>query len=344
MLNTDIHKSVIAVVFTVLLLTAVVTATGGVTAQSDDSVVDVTVSSAPDTAAPGSNISVTYTVNNTGDAISSYTIDVAERSSNVTVTGVSGDIQAKKIDAEPPSASTDAIDPGMTATVTVTYALADSATGAETIGVEAREPLSGDTDTANSTTTIETPEPEPATELTVTAAPDLVTQGNGILIDYEASSANSSLTLDLSTPQTGLAVETFTGAIRSQNVTAPPTATTEFINTSQSKTVAVEYRATDALFGPNDERINQTIELRATNPLENETDTAAVSVTIQKPEATPDDPEERARDIAAVNNTSELSQNDVTAAITRFDRRQGVNGIDIKQNDITTLITLFERQ
>jgi hypothetical protein len=47
--------------------------------------------------------------------------------------------------------------------------------------------------------------------------------------------------------------------------------------------------------------------------------------------------------ITGKTSTSELTQNDVTAAITRFARGQSVNGVDITQDDITALITLFER-
>jgi outer membrane protein assembly factor BamB len=54
-------------------------------------------------------------------------------------------------------------------------------------------------------------------------------------------------------------------------------------------------------------------------------------------------PRERALQIAGVSAASSLSQNDITVAITRFNRGQSAGGIDIEQNDITTLITLFER-
>jgi outer membrane protein assembly factor BamB len=54
-------------------------------------------------------------------------------------------------------------------------------------------------------------------------------------------------------------------------------------------------------------------------------------------------PRERALQIAGVSAASSLSQNDITVAITRFNRGQSAGGIDIEQNDITTVITLFER-
>lgn len=55
------------------------------------------------------------------------------------------------------------------------------------------------------------------------------------------------------------------------------------------------------------------------------------------------DPTQRALQITGKNDPSDLTQNDVTATITRFNRGQSVNGIDITQNDVTTMITLFER-
>ena len=44
-----------------------------------------------------------------------------------------------------------------------------------------------------------------------------------------------------------------------------------------------------------------------------------------------------------MNNASELTQDDVTAAITRFERNESANGVDPTQDDVTTVITLFER-
>jgi hypothetical protein len=57
----------------------------------------------------------------------------------------------------------------------------------------------------------------------------------------------------------------------------------------------------------------------------------------------PTDPEERALQLTGVNNASELTQDDVTAAITRFERNESANGVDPTQDDVTTVITLFER-
>ena len=61
------------------------------------------------------------------------------------------------------------------------------------------------------------------------------------------------------------------------------------------------------------------------------------------PPAAPDDPTQRVLQITEKSNPGELTQNDVTVVITRFNRGQSVNNIDIDQNDVTATITLFER-
>jgi major cell surface glycoprotein (TIGR04216 family) len=57
----------------------------------------------------------------------------------------------------------------------------------------------------------------------------------------------------------------------------------------------------------------------------------------------PEDPTQRALEITGKNDPSQLAQDDVTAAITRFNRDQSVNGVRINQDDVTAIITLFER-
>lgn len=54
-------------------------------------------------------------------------------------------------------------------------------------------------------------------------------------------------------------------------------------------------------------------------------------------------PRDRAIQVTDVDDPTNITQNDVTAAITRFNRDQSTNGIDINQDDVTAIITLFER-
>ena len=58
---------------------------------------------------------------------------------------------------------------------------------------------------------------------------------------------------------------------------------------------------------------------------------------------TPENQTRRALQITGKGDPSELTQNDVTAVITRFNRDQSVNNININQDDVTVTITLFER-
>jgi acyl-CoA hydrolase len=83
-----------------------------------------------------------------------------------------------------------------------------------------------------------------------------------------------------------------------------------------------------------------TIDLTDSN---NGEDSAAATLTVVEAGAPPETPEERALAIAGVDDPAQLTQDDVTAAITRFNRGESVNGLTIEQDDVTAVITLFER-
>lgn len=57
----------------------------------------------------------------------------------------------------------------------------------------------------------------------------------------------------------------------------------------------------------------------------------------------PEDPVERALQIAGKNDPAELTQGDVSNTITLFNRGELSNGIDVGQRDVSNVITLFER-
>jgi hypothetical protein len=44
-----------------------------------------------------------------------------------------------------------------------------------------------------------------------------------------------------------------------------------------------------------------------------------------------------------VNDPTDLTQDDVSNVITRFERGESVNGVTVTQDDVTTMVTLFER-
>lgn len=78
--------------------------------------------------------------------------------------------------------------------------------------------------------------------------------------------------------------------------------------------------------------------------IDGETVTDDANITVADDAGTPpEDPQERALAIAGVDDPAQLTQDDVTAAITRFERGEPVNNIDINQDDVTATITLFER-
>jgi hypothetical protein len=75
------------------------------------------------------------------------------------------------------------------------------------------------------------------------------------------------------------------------------------------------------------------------------TDASMTTLSTESDDSTeaPTDPTQRVLQITGKQTESELTQDDVTATITRFNRGQTVNNIDIIQDDVTATITLFER-
>jgi hypothetical protein len=84
------------------------------------------------------------------------------------------------------------------------------------------------------------------------------------------------------------------------------------------------------------------IEAAALNENDTATDTVTTTVDLGEP-AAPATPRERALQIADVDDPAAISQRDITVAITRRNRGQAANGVDVTQRDITTLITLRNR-
>lgn len=329
------ETATIVSIMTVLALAS----TGVATAQTSSN--NVSISASPPSSAPqNGTFSVAYTITNNESAQYAYTIKLPNLPENTTVSDITGDVKSSAPGNSPPTASTDAVAVGESATVTVTY----ESTGvtAKTISLDATadNSLSGATDKTSSTVSVEQPGPE----IAVTQAPSLVTQGNGMSIEYTVNAEDSALTLTLTAPKTGVNVSKFNGAIKSSNPSgSPPTASTEFITANSSKSVTVYYTASDAVFGtsPN---VTQQIIMKASNPNGRASDTATADVTIQKPDAVPDDPKTRAKKIAGVNNTNNVSQGDVTLTITKFAQKGAADGIDVTQNDVTAMISYFAQK
>jgi hypothetical protein len=47
--------------------------------------------------------------------------------------------------------------------------------------------------------------------------------------------------------------------------------------------------------------------------------------------------------IVGKDDPESVTQDDVTATLTRFNRGEPANGVEITQDDVTSLITVFER-
>jgi hypothetical protein len=114
--------------------------TGLLPSQSDE--LTLTVTDEPESASPGEQFTVTYGIENGGSGATAYTLESTTGMSNVTVAAFSGQIESSDVDNEPPSASTEAINVGETASVTVTYDVASNVSGIATVSATARDPLS----------------------------------------------------------------------------------------------------------------------------------------------------------------------------------------------------------
>lgn len=325
----------------VVVMTAVLAlaSMGGIAAaQSSSGDVSITAST-PSSVPQDGTFSVSYTVENNASDGASYKIAVPNLPKNTTVSGFTGKVRAPSPDSNPPSASTEFIPSGESATLTVEYETTGITTDTLSVEATAEAPLSEATDKAISTVSVEQPGPD----VTVTSAPSLITQGNGMSIEYNIAADGVATTLKITKPQTGVNVSDFSGAIRSSNPTgSPPTATTEFIATNSSESVTVDYTVSKNVFDTN-QNVTQSITLVASNPTAGTSGTATTNVTIQKQSAVPSDPALRATKIADANSTADIGQGDVSLTVTKFNRDSTADNIDVTQEDVSLMITFFQR-
>lgn len=180
--------------------------------------------------------------------------------------------------------------------------------------------------------------------VTVTQRPDTVQENSSFTIDYELTSNDAALTIEVSNLSSGITVDNFAGDVKSQDTeNNPPSASTDLISAGSTGTVTITYQVSANVTDTNQTSVNRSVEVSARDPLSGDSDRTTTTLTVEESSSTPTDPQERALEIVGKSDPSEITQNDVTTAITRFDRGQSVNGINITQNDITTTITLFER-
>ncbi len=156
---------VFAVICCFVMLGICLAGSGAVAAQQDggSDPIQVETTDIPSTVEPGSTFTISYVIENQGDAVAAYTVENAADAPNVTLTDFSGDIQSKAVDNDPPSASTDAIDVNTSGTVTAEYQLENNTTGSRTVETTVREPLTGNSLNVSQEVTIQSPPPEDPT-------------------------------------------------------------------------------------------------------------------------------------------------------------------------------------
>lgn len=321
----------------VLMISLVAVSTGPAAAAAEPS---LTISSAPERIGPDETFVVEYEIENTGADTGSFSLDVPAPTTGITVESITGDIQSSDTSSEPATASTDAAEPdGGTISFNVTYDANNVSTGDVVVELTARQPLDSTSDSASAAITIGELTATP--EVSTTQEEATVRQTNSYEREYTITNTGSnpgSFTLTITDINDEITVKDITGEVQSTDLNAtPPSATTSSLNASTSVSITIEYIVSkNATLGT-----YSLYTLTATQPIDNTTDSETSNTTIKEPE--PEDPQQRATEIAEKEDPAELSQNDVTAAITRFDRGETANGIKIEQNDITILITLFER-
>jgi PKD repeat protein len=177
--------------------------------------------------------------------------------------------------------------------------------------------------------------------LGVTDAPKTVQAADSFTVTYELvnqGSASTAYTVESTVEHPNVTVTDFSGEIQSSALErAVPSATTNSIDPGATGSVTVEYQVASNTTGA------VTLNTTAQDPIGNDSAALTRDVTIQQPAAVPTDPAQRALQITGKSDQNALSQNDVTATITRFNRGQSINNVDITQNDVTAVITLFER-
>jgi uncharacterized membrane protein len=299
----------------------------------------ISVAEAPDTVGQDDTFTIEYNIENTGEDQGAFSLEIPNLPPGITVETIEGDIQASDLDSDAPTASTDNAAAGGTLTVTVTYNTTNAEAGETALELTASQPLDGTSDSLTSTVTVQ--EPAAVPEIGVTSGDDTARQGNTYERVYTITNTGTdpgAFTLNVSNAEAGISIDDITGDIQSADVDAtPPSATTNSVSAGGSVTVTVNYTvASDAATG-----MYAPFTLSAEQPLDNTNASDSGNITVKEPVS--DDPKDRALEVSQKEDPSQITQNDITATITRFDRGQTSNGVDISQSDITTLITLFDR-
>ena len=323
---------------------------------SDGANPDVKVS-APDSVGPGDSFSVTYELENTGTAAANaagLNLTVPE-----TVEVDSIDTNGDGVEERDSAIFTEGLATGATRTVTVEFTVSEAADQGEKIEIDGRASIGAATD-ANTTVSVarsdagsggdedgdddsNTGTQSQTETLTLHAVdvPETVRSNTTFSATYDIENtgeATNAYTVEMALDRDNVTVTGFSGDIQSSAVdNQPPSASTEAVAVGARATVTVDYQVAANTTG------NASLTATARNPLAGNQTSLSQNVSIQTTAAAPADPTQRALQITGKPDPGQLTQNDVTAVITRFNRGQSINNVDINQDDVTATITLFER-
>lgn len=178
-------------------------------------------------------------------------------------------------------------------------------------------------------------------EIIVAEAPDQVNPGGEFTATYTITNRGeqtTAYTLESVVGMANVSVTEFTGAIQSSDPDGEtPSATTDGIDAGATGSVGITYTVAANTTGA------ASIGVTTLNPLDGFSDNVSHNVLIEATPESPEDPTQRVLQITSKDDPSALTQNDVTAVITRFNRGQSIDSVEVTQNDVTTAITLFER-
>ena len=205
-------------------------------------------------AVPGETVTAEYTVRNEGSASANALIEFENLSSNTSVDSVSGDIANDLLGSSPPGVITTSIASGNSATISVVYAVNDTASLGTTDSIQVRSSMQvgGATNTDSMTTQLSTP----TAGVNVSSVKNKSVQnGSSFSLTYTIaneipSSESTSVLLEAPSstrPQT-VSVESVNGDV-SQDLTGstPPGVITSPLAYNDSTTITVTYMVAETV-------------------------------------------------------------------------------------------------
>lgn len=310
------HISKLLPVLVAALLIAL--AAPAVTAQ--EVVPQTTADAETTTVAPGETVEIAYTLSNEGNATASGGGIQLDLPSGVSVSDIQG----------PGTGSPDRffvspVGPNESVTVTYTFTVNDSVATNTTLDLGATGTLGEQTDRVNTSITVQESAPEP--DLSVDA-PTMTAQGNSFQVTYEISNTGDAVAdstgLNLTLPaNVTISDVSGDGAGEESRFFVDPIAPGE----SASVTYTLDV-ASDASLG------NVTITADANMSGETSATSSTSTTTVQIKETV--DPVE-----AVAGPDEDLSFTETLDAISSFNRKEPVNGVELSFTDMIDIISSF---